>query len=93
MSSFFEIRRGLDSLAGAGGATIFVSPANGITGTFVALQALEDSVIDINASSAITAQTGQNLNNLPLKAGVSVLGLITNWDLVSGKVVAYRQLA
>lgn len=90
MSSFFEVKKGSDRMLGAGGGTIYVAAANGITGNFIGLQALEDSVIDLNESS-FSAQAGQNLNNIPLKAGVTIVGSISNWDLISGKVAAYSQ--
>ena len=35
MSSFFEVKKGLDRMLGAGGGTIYVAAANGITGNFI----------------------------------------------------------
>ncbi len=65
----------------------YVSGTSANTGeTWVAIQALEDTVI---GSMTATNLTG-TLSAIPLPAGTVIYGIITAFTLTSGKVIAYN---
>jgi len=64
----------------------YVTGTSAQTGSFVAIQALEDTVI---ASMTATNLSG-TLTAIPLSAGTVIYGVITAFTLTSGKVIAYN---
>lgn len=71
---------------GQGGATL-TTDTTAVSGNFGAIQALEDSVF-----TSLTSENwdGSSTASLPLKAGITIFGNFTAYQLTSGKVVAYK---
>ena len=60
------------------------------TGVFVAITALEDSVIDVADSTIITNSMEGADTNFTIPKGVTIFGSFTTVSLDSGKVIAYK---
>lgn len=58
-----------------------------ISGAFGCITAVEDSVF---TSLAASNWEGDSTASLPLKAGMSIFGSFTSFQLSTGKVIAYR---
>ena len=74
-----------DKSLGQNGAK-YVTGTGANSGSWVAIQALEDTVI---SSLTATNWTG-TLTSIPLPAGTVIYGAFTEFTLTSGKVVAYN---
>jgi len=69
---------------------VYQSGVTLVTGNFGCISAIEDSVFQTLVSSN---WTGSALSGLPLKAGITIFGDFTSFQLTSGKVVAYNNQA
>lgn len=74
------------SAFGLNGST-YISGTSAVTGTFVAIQALADTVVSTMTSTDIAG----TLTSVPIPAGVTIYGTITSITLTSGKVIAYNK--
>ena len=73
--------------AGLGQAgVILIDDTDAHTGPFVAIQALEDSVIDV---SECDMSWIEDVADFTIPAGLTIYGKFTSIELDSGKVLAY----
>ena len=73
------------SLGQAG--VIFIDDTDAHTGPFIAIQALEDAVVDI---SECDMSFIEDVADFTIPAGMTIYGSFTSIELDSGKVLAYR---
>ena len=59
------------------------------TGLFVAITAIEDSVVDVSDCTNI-ANTMEDAADFTIPAGLTIYGRFEYFSLESGKVIAYR---
>ena len=71
--------------SGQGGVTITTN-TTAVTGSFTAIQVLEDATFSVFTE---TGATGQAMTGFVVPAGVTLFGRITAYTLTSGKVRAY----
>ena len=73
--------------AGLGQAgVILIDDTDAHTGPFVAIQALEDSVVDVSECDMCWIE---DVADFTLPAGLTIYGRFTSIELDSGKVLAY----
>ena len=76
--------------AGMGQAgSVFIDDDAQHTGDFVAITAIEDSVVDISDCTNI-ANTMEDAADFTIPAGLTIYGRFEVFSLASGKVIAYR---
>ena len=76
--------------AGMGQAgSVFIDDTAQHTGDFVAITAIEDSVVDISDCTNI-ANTMEDAADFTIPAGLTIYGRFEVFSLASGKVIAYR---
>ena len=76
--------------AGMGQAgSVFIDDTAQHTGDFVAITAIEDSVVDVSDCSNI-ANTMEDAADFTIPAGLTIYGRFEVFSLESGKVIAYR---
>ena len=76
--------------AGMGQAgSVFIDDTAQHTGDFVAITAIEDSVVDISDCTNI-ANTMEDAADFTIPAGLTIYGRFEVFSLESGKVIAYR---
>ena len=76
--------------AGMGQAgSVFIDDTAQHTGAFVAITAIEDSVVDISDCTNI-ANTMEDAADFTIPAGLTIYGRFEVFSLESGKVIAYR---
>lgn len=61
-----------------------------VTGNFGCITALEDSSFTSLSSANWSGNGSPTYTGLPLKAGASIFGEFTGFQLLSGKVIAYK---
>jgi hypothetical protein len=64
----------------------YIADTSTVTGRFVALLALEDTVLN---TATVCASCPDSLASMPIPKGAMVTGYFTTVKLTSGKVVAY----
>jgi hypothetical protein len=64
----------------------YIADTTTVTGRFVALLALEDTVLN---TATVCASSSDSLASMPIPKGATVTGYFTTVKLTSGKVVAY----
>ena len=72
-------------VSGQAGVTVTTN-TNAVTGSFTAIQVLEDATF---SAFAETGAAGQSMTGFVIPAGVTLFGRITGYTLTSGKVRAY----
>lgn len=65
---------------------VYIANTTTVEGRFVALLALEATVL---ASGTVCASSGSTLTSMPIPAGTTIYGYFTAVKLTSGKVLAY----
>ena len=70
---------------GQAGVTVTTN-TSAVTGSFTAIQVLEDATFSLFTE---TGATGQDMTGFVVPAGVTLFGRITAYTLASGKVRAY----
>ena len=76
--------------AGMGQAgSVFIDDTAQHTGDFVAITAIEDSVVDVSDCTNI-ANTMEDAADFTIPAGLTIYGRFEVFALDSGKVIAYR---
>jgi len=76
--------------AGMGQAgSVFIDDDGQHTGDFVAITAIEDSVVDVSDCTNI-ANTMEDAADFTIPAGLTIYGRFEVFSLESGKVIAYR---
>ena len=80
--------------------SVFIDDANIHTGTFVAIAAIEDSVVDASDCTNIentmvdgasgTAGASTMTTDFTIPAGMTIYGSFEYFSLASGKVIAYK---
>jgi N-dimethylarginine dimethylaminohydrolase len=65
---------------------VYIADTTKVTGRFVALLALEATVL---AAETVCKSSASTLTSMPIPAGTMVYGYFTDVKLTSGKVVAY----
>jgi len=76
--------------AGMGQAgSVFIDDTAQHTGDFVAITAIEDSVVDVSDCTNI-ANTMTDAADFTIPAGLTIYGRFEVFSLASGKVIAYR---
>ena len=76
--------------AGMGQAgSVFIDDTAQHTGDFVAITAIEDSVVDVSDCTNI-ANTMEDAADFTIPAGLTIYGRFEVFSLGSGKVIAYR---
>ena len=76
--------------AGMGQAgSVFIDDNAQHTGDFVAITAIEDSVVDVSDCTNI-ANTMEDAADFTIPAGLTIYGNFPYFSLVSGKVIAYK---
>jgi uncharacterized protein YcgI (DUF1989 family) len=76
--------------AGMGQAgSVFIDDTAQHTGDFVAITAIEDSVVDVSDCTNI-ANTMEDAADFTIPAGLTIYGRFEVFSLESGKVIAYR---
>ena len=76
--------------AGMGQAgSVFIDDTAQHTGDFVAITAIEDSVVDVSDCTNI-ANTMEDADDFTIPAGLTIYGRFEVFSLESGKVIAYR---
>ena len=79
------------NLASFGQYGLRVLTGNATAGeTFVAIQALEDSVISSDISLLDGEGGDTTITSLTIPAGVTIFGRFVNLEVASGKVIAYK---
>tara|TARA_R100000734_G_C3227784_1_gene36917 strand:+ start:88 stop:366 length:279 start_codon:yes stop_codon:yes gene_type:complete len=69
--------------------SVFIDDTAQHTGTFVAISAIEDSVVDVSDCTNI-ANTMADAADFTIPAGMTIYGEFEVFSLASGKVIAYR---
>ena len=70
---------------------IYINGTDVVTGTWFAIQATEDTVIQAQASNITNLDNiCQPVDNITLAAGMVLYGNFTSIDLTSGAVIAYN---
>ena len=76
--------------AGMGQAgSVFIDDTAQHTGDFVAITAIEDSVVDVSDCTNI-ANTMEDAADFTIPAGMTIYGSFEYFSLASGKVIAYK---
>lgn len=69
--------------------SVFIDDTTQHTGTFVAISAIEDSVVDVSECTNI-ANTMADAADFTIPAGMTIYGEFEVFSLDSGKVIAYK---
>jgi len=69
--------------------SVFIDDTAQHTGLFVAITAIEDSVVDVSDCTNI-ANTMADAADFTIPAGLTIYGRFEVFSLASGKVIAYR---
>tara|TARA_R100001082_G_C4331296_1_gene145753 strand:+ start:94 stop:372 length:279 start_codon:yes stop_codon:yes gene_type:complete len=69
--------------------SVFIDDTAQHTGLFVAITAIEDSVVDVSDCTNI-ANTMEDAADFTIPAGLTIYGRFEVFSLASGKVIAYR---
>lgn len=69
--------------------SVFIDDTAQHTGAFVAITAIEDSVVDVSDCTNI-ADTMDDAADFTIPAGLTIYGRFSVFSLASGKVIAYR---
>ena len=69
--------------------SVFIDDTDIHTGPFVAIAAIEDSVVDVSDCTNI-ANTMTDAADFTIPAGLTIYGRFEVFSLESGKVIAYR---
>ncbi len=69
--------------------SVFIDDTDIHTGPFVAIAAIEDSVVDVSECTNI-ANTMEDAADFTIPAGLTIYGRFEVFALDSGKVIAYR---
>jgi hypothetical protein len=64
----------------------YIADTTAVSGRFIALQALEDTVL---ATETVCRTSPDSMASLPIPKGWTITGLWTTVKLTSGKVLAY----
>lgn len=72
--------------SGGNGGVVVTTNTTAVTGTFTAVQILEDATFSVFTE---TGATGQTMTGFVVPAGVVLFGRITAYTLTSGRVRAY----
>ena len=64
----------------------YIADTSTVTGRFVALLALEDTVLN---TATVCSSSPDSLASMPIPKGATVTGLFTTVKLTSGKLLAY----
>ena len=83
----FTVQEAQNAALGQAGS-IFIDDTAQHTGDFVAVTALEDSVVDVSDCTDI-ANTMDDAADFTIPAGVTIFGRFSVFSLGSGKVIAY----
>lgn len=69
---------------------VYKTDTSAVTGNFGCITALEDSSFTSLSSANWSGNGSPTYTGLPLKAGASIFGEFTGFQLLSGKVLAYK---
>lgn len=69
--------------------SVFIDDTGQHTGIFVAISAIEDSVVDVSDCTNI-ADTMEDAVDFTIPAGLTIYGRFEVFSLASGKVIAYK---
>ena len=69
--------------------SVFIDDTALHTGDFVAITAIEDSVVDVSDCTNI-AETMEDAVDFTIPAGLTIYGRFSVFSLASGKVIAYK---
>ena len=78
-----------DNAALGQAGSVFIDDTAQHTGPFVAITAIEDSVVDVSDCTDI-ADTMADAVDFTIPAGLTIYGRYSVFSLVSGKVIAYK---
>jgi hypothetical protein len=89
--SLQKIEKDTSFSLGQYGATYLEAGAS-TSGSFGAIQALEAAVLDLSATNwfGTDGSVASNTSAIPVPAGVTIFGNFDGFEVVSGKVLAYR---
>jgi hypothetical protein len=89
--SLRKIEKDTSFSLGQYGAT-YVVAGEGANGSWGAIQALEETVLDLSATNwtGWDGSAPSNTSAIPVPAGVTIFGDFDGFAVVSGKVLAYR---
>ena len=88
-SSLRKIEKDTSFSLGQYGA-VYESGTTLVEGAFGCITALEDSAFTLLTSANWSGDGSPTYVGLPLKTGVSIFGSFTQFQLTSGKVIAYK---
>ena len=86
--SSFTVQEAQNAALGQAGS-IFIDDDGQHTGPYIAITALEDSVVDVSDCTNI-ADTMEDAADFTIPKGVTVFGRFEVMSLASGKVIAYK---
>jgi len=84
----FTVAEAQNASMGQAGS-VFIDDTAQHTGDFVAITAIEDSVVDVSDCTNIT-NTMADAADFTIPAGLTIYGRFEVFSLASGKVIAYR---
>ena len=84
----FTVAEAQNAAMGQAGS-VFIDDTAQHTGDFVAITAIEDSVVDVSDCTNI-ANTMEDAADFTIPAGLTIYGRFEVFSLASGKVIAYR---
>jgi len=84
----FTVQEAQNAALGQAGS-IFIDDTGQHTGPYVAVTAIEDSVVDVSDCTNI-ADTMDDAADFTIPAGLTIYGRFEVFSLVSGKVIAYK---
>ena len=86
--SSFTVQEAQNAALGQAGS-IFIDDTGQHTGPYVAVTAIEDSVVDVSDCTNI-ADTMDDAADFTIPAGLTIYGRFEVFSLASGKVIAYK---
>ena len=84
----FTVQEAQNAALGQAGS-IFIDDDGQHTGPYVAVTAIEDSVVDVSDCTNI-ADTMDDAADFTIPAGLTIYGRFEVFSLASGKVIAYK---
>lgn len=84
----FTVSEAQNASMGQAGS-VFIDDTAQHTGDFVAITAIEDSVVDVSDCTNIS-NTMEDAADFTIPAGLTIYGRFEVFSLASGKVIAYR---
>ena len=84
----FTVQEAQNAALGQAGS-IFIDDTGQHTGPYVAVTAIEDSVVDVSDCTNI-ADTMDDAADFTIPAGLTIYGRFEVFSLASGKVIAYK---